>query len=462
MSDNSGMTNVEARSMNDMHEIRPGQSLELLKELHILTRDGKMNQDSRRKLKQVYHLYQFIEPLLKEIQQDHADIQLVDHGAGKSYLGFILYDLFFKTLNNASHIYGIETRDELVTKSCELAAKLNFPGMSFLNLSVAESILSDRLPAKIDVVTALRAAFIDASLRLRTDAAGRSADWYVDQAGKAQVALATAESRKSEFERTNGIVMAPGGADSETMKLEQMQSALLTARSSMGMSRGMIGPSPAVESLKSQINSADDAMVQASQRLGTSHPTYIGLVEQRKVLVQQLARETAAAQASAGANAGSDAGASISRLASELDAQKVKVLALKSKLDELAQLQREVDLRKGQYESAAQRAANLKLEANVSETELVSLGEAFVSGKPSFPNKPLILGLGFFAGLAIGVFAAIVTELLSRRVRAPEDLAQAANAAVLAVIAATAPVATQRRFMTFGRRRDVIALQAAE
>src|SRR3989454_6010866 len=107
------------------HDIKPGQSIELLKELHILTRDGKLNQDSRRKLKQVYHLYQFIEPLLKEIQQDHADIQLVDHGAGKSYLGFILYDLFFKSLNNASRIYGIETRDELVKKSEELAARLN-------------------------------------------------------------------------------------------------------------------------------------------------------------------------------------------------------------------------------------------------------------------------------------------------------------------------------------------------
>ena len=73
---------------SEKHEIRPGQSLELLKELHILTRDGKMNQDSRRKLKQVYHLYQFIEPLLQKLQQDHADISLVDHGAGKSYLGF--------------------------------------------------------------------------------------------------------------------------------------------------------------------------------------------------------------------------------------------------------------------------------------------------------------------------------------------------------------------------------------
>ncbi|MDD5329667.1 MAG: SAM-dependent methyltransferase [Sulfuricella sp.] len=143
--------------MNDKHEIKPGQSVELLKELHILTRDGKMNQDSRRKLKQVYHLYHFIEPLLQEVQRDHPDIRLVDHGAGKSYLGFILYDLFFKTLDNPSHIYGIETRDELVDKSVALAERLGFAGMSFLNLSVAQSIDSDRLPARIDVVTALHA-----------------------------------------------------------------------------------------------------------------------------------------------------------------------------------------------------------------------------------------------------------------------------------------------------------------
>ncbi|MFC0402241.1 class I SAM-dependent methyltransferase [Paraburkholderia rhizosphaerae] len=139
------------------YEIRPNQSVELLKELHILTRDGKMNQDSRRKLKQVYHLYQFIEPLLNDVKEAKGSVSLVDHGAGKSYLGFILYDLFFKDLRDSSHIYGIETREELVTKSGELAARLGFAGMSFLNLSVAESTVSDRLPPAIDIVTALHA-----------------------------------------------------------------------------------------------------------------------------------------------------------------------------------------------------------------------------------------------------------------------------------------------------------------
>jgi hypothetical protein len=143
---------------NKTHEIRPNQSIELLKELHILTRDGKLNQDSRRKLKQVYHLFRFIEPLLQDVKDQKGSVTLVDHGAGKSYLGFILYDLFFKEQqDDASHIYGIETREELVAKSSELAARLGFKGMSFLNLSVAESIASDRLPPAIDIVTALHA-----------------------------------------------------------------------------------------------------------------------------------------------------------------------------------------------------------------------------------------------------------------------------------------------------------------
>lgn len=144
---------------NEKHEIRAGQSLELLKELHILTRDGKLNQDSRRKLKQVYHLYQFIEPLLVQLRDKQDHISLVDHGAGKSYLGFILYDLFFKALPDLAkmQIFGIETRDDLVKKSEELAERLGFDGMSFLNLSVADSIHSTSLPTQIDIVTALHA-----------------------------------------------------------------------------------------------------------------------------------------------------------------------------------------------------------------------------------------------------------------------------------------------------------------
>ena len=102
--------------MTEKYDINPNQSPELLKALHILTRDGKLNQDSRRKLKQVNHLVNFIKPLFDAVQVNNGDVMLVDHGAGKSYLGFILYDLLMKTQENA-RVIGIETRGDLVTKS---------------------------------------------------------------------------------------------------------------------------------------------------------------------------------------------------------------------------------------------------------------------------------------------------------------------------------------------------------
>lgn len=137
-------------------EIKPNQSVALLQALHILTRDGKLNQDSRRKLKQVYHLVNFIEPLIHDVMQKHSNPVLVDHGAGKSYLGFILYDLLLKQ-QSIGQVIGIETRADLVEKSKGLAQICDFSRMDFHHLSVAESMVSPVIPADVSFVTALHA-----------------------------------------------------------------------------------------------------------------------------------------------------------------------------------------------------------------------------------------------------------------------------------------------------------------
>ena len=146
----------EADLSTQLPELRPGQSIELLKELHILTREGKLNQDTRRKLKQVNHLLQFIEPLLQEALDARGDVTLVDHGAGKSYLGFMLYDLFFQP-RSVGWVYGVETRAELVERSRALAQRLGFDRMRFISATVQDAMVSDELPTPVDVVTALHA-----------------------------------------------------------------------------------------------------------------------------------------------------------------------------------------------------------------------------------------------------------------------------------------------------------------
>jgi hypothetical protein len=141
--------------MEDLKDIKPQQSIELLKALHILTRDGRMNQDSRRKLKQVYHLYQLIEPCLEKALATNPQFTLADHGAGKSYLGFILYDLFLK--DKGGVLYAIEHRSELIEKAKALADTLKYDRMHFIASDIKNSLDDSRLPNKVNIVTALHA-----------------------------------------------------------------------------------------------------------------------------------------------------------------------------------------------------------------------------------------------------------------------------------------------------------------
>ena len=137
-------------------DLHPGQSLALLQELHILTREGRINQDSRRKLKQVKHLLQFIEPLLQQALQQRGDVTLVDHGAGKSYLGFMLYDRFLQG-RSAGRVIGIEARAELVQRAQALAQRLGFARMEFVAATVQQALDHPALTLRPDLVTALHA-----------------------------------------------------------------------------------------------------------------------------------------------------------------------------------------------------------------------------------------------------------------------------------------------------------------
>lgn len=127
-----------------------GRSVELLKALHILTRDGRINQDSRRKVKQVRHLVQLITPHLEGLST------IADLGAGKSYLGFMLYDLWLRERSETS-LWAIEQRSELIENCRRIARESDFDRIHFVSNSIVGVVTSTELPEKIDVVTALHA-----------------------------------------------------------------------------------------------------------------------------------------------------------------------------------------------------------------------------------------------------------------------------------------------------------------
>ncbi len=149
------------KSENVKSEIPSDQNVELLKELHLLTSAGELNADARRKLKQVNHLVQLIKPAWDDVASRHTEINLVDVGAGKSYLGFILYDALAAKLMEVSQrkpfIYSIESRADLVTRAEDMAKRLKFENMKFLAQTIEKA---NGLPERVHMLTALHACDI--------------------------------------------------------------------------------------------------------------------------------------------------------------------------------------------------------------------------------------------------------------------------------------------------------------
>ena len=127
-------------------------SIELLKDLHLLTRDGQLNADARRKLKQIRHLVGLLKPALDDSLARNADPIVVDCGAGKSYLGAVLYELVLGPAGKGS-LVAIEARPELSEQAAARAARF---GQDRFRVATG-AIAAAALPARPSVVTALHA-----------------------------------------------------------------------------------------------------------------------------------------------------------------------------------------------------------------------------------------------------------------------------------------------------------------
>jgi hypothetical protein len=143
-------TQVSAQHVR--RELLPNQSVELLKTLHLVTRDGQLNADARRKLKQVNHLVGLVQPALDEILERFPAPVVVDVGSGNAYLGFILYELFLKG-REGGEVLCVESREELGQRAAQRAAELGYARMRFETASIAEA----RYPERIHLMLALHA-----------------------------------------------------------------------------------------------------------------------------------------------------------------------------------------------------------------------------------------------------------------------------------------------------------------
>ena len=215
--------------------------------------------------------------------------------------------------------------------------------------------------------------------------------------------LTVAEGRKTEFERANGIVLDDQDVDQDVRRLTALAQTSM-APSSPAISVGASNPAA------TQIAQLDAAISTAERTLGPNNPQLLDMKRQRAAL---------AASAAAPIVATGGGGPSIG---SQYSAQLDRVLAKRGKSDEARRLAVEVAVLREQYQKASTRVAELQQQADSVESGLTLLGAATAPDKPTFPNWPLIIFGSLGLGLILGVLAAILAELLARRVRCTSDL----------------------------------------
>ena len=292
--------------------------------------------------------------------------------------------------------------------------------------NILEITFTSNSPTAAKVIAdAIRKAYIDSSLSARREEATRNADWFAAQAAKAKVTLDAADAKKTEYERANGVVMQDDQSDLETARLRSLNSVAPMAPPVF------VAPPPSANA--AQLAQLDAQISQASQVLGANHPELQELRTRRSTLAGLVAQEMASARAQVSA-AAAGAGA----LERALQAQKSKVIAQRDKLEHLTQLQSEVVLRRDLYTKTMARAAQFRQEAAAADVGIAPLGNAVTPQTPSFPNKSLIVGGSLALGAGLGLMVGLLLELLSRRVRGPEDLEWAVDVPMLAVVAGPA------------------------
>ncbi|MET0269215.1 MAG: Wzz/FepE/Etk N-terminal domain-containing protein [Sphingomonas sp.] len=255
------------------------------------------------------------------------------------------------------------------------------------------------------IADAVRDAYVGQNLAFKRETAAKSAVWFDRQAASVREQLAAAEARKTAYERANRIVLQDDQSDSESTRLKALSGQVASASAAAAMAGG----SPAAL----QLAQLDARIASTAETLGPNHPELQALREQRAAVARASAQERAAMQV------GGPVGPSID---SQVAAAESRVIAQRGKVEEARRLQTDVIVLRDQYAKTTAKAAEYRQQAQSNESGLTLLGSAVAPEQPVFPNMPLIIFGSIGAGLALGVLAALITEMLSRRVRGIEDL----------------------------------------
>lgn len=281
------------------------------------------------------------------------------------------------------------------------------------------------------------------TVQLKAEPMQKAATYFDAQTRQLRDALESAQSRMSKYQQENGIVSLDNRLDVEnnrlndlSMQLVAAQAAEMEASSRRSVASGHAGESPDVvgnpliQNMMASLSLSQSKLADIGQRLGHNHPQYQAAKAEAEQLRANLAAQMRATSGSVGNNA-SILGVRETSLRGALDEQKTKVLALNRTRDELNILQKDVESAQRAFDAATMRLSQTRMEGQANQSDVSMLNPAVAPIDPSSPRVLLNTALALFLGSLLGMGAAVVAELLDRRVRSASDLTEVAGIALL-------------------------------
>jgi chain length determinant protein EpsF len=287
-------------------------------------------------------------------------------------------------------------------------------------------------------------AYLDLGVELRVGPAREYASFFEERAKVLRTDLEAAQVKLADFQRRRGILVSGERLDMESARLASLETALAGAlaesadTSSRQRNSGTetsvdVQQSGPVQTLKSELARAETRLNEISTTYGPNHPTRIQLEAQISELQQQLSREMRRVSG-ATTNINRIASQKIGELRSMIEAQKRTVLSMRAERDEASVLLRDVETAQRAYDQVTQRRSQLANESQAEQASARILSPAVPPLTHAFPNIPKNLTAAVIIGLILGVGAALLWEMLDRRIRSEDDLHMVEGVPVLGVM----------------------------
>jgi len=296
------------------------------------------------------------------------------------------------------------------------------------------------------VANAFAENYVQTSIQLKIEPAQKAAGYFGEQIKTLRDNLEQAQSRLSAYQQDKGITNPEQSLDVETMRLNELSSQLSAvqataidaqSRQSAVRKNAVDSPdvavNPIVQSLRIDAAKAETKLADISQRLGRNHPVYQSAQTEYNQIKSQLQLEIARTSNSISSTVGISQQRE-SELRTQVELQKKRVLELNHTRDEMTVLKKDVETAQRAMDAVTQRFSQTSIEGQSNQSDIAILNPAIPPLGPTTPKTLLNILLAIMVGGILGIGFGLLAELLDRRVRSRDDIAEILEVPVFAVI----------------------------